>query len=91
MPDGRPLTLAGKSDARWRERIGNAVPQPAAKAMGEVILMALLPSLEGEWVLGSTDIWVRPRLIQTPSVLLERDRRELGSELKGGKLVSSHL
>ncbi len=61
MPDGKPLQLAGKSDAKWRERIGNAVPPPAAQAMGETILMALLPSITGEWVmsLNGTDIWVQ--------------------------------
>lgn len=40
MRDGRPLQLAGKSDARWRERIGNMVPPPAAKAIAEVDLKA---------------------------------------------------
>jgi len=60
MPDGKPLTLAGKSDARWRERIGNAVPPPAAKVMGKQILLALMPSMKNEWVLGSTGVWVEP-------------------------------
>lgn len=59
LPDGRPLTLAGKSDARWRERIGNAVPPPAARAIGEQILFALMVSAKGEWALGSTGVWVR--------------------------------
>jgi site-specific DNA-cytosine methylase len=58
LPDGRPLQLAGKSDARWRERIGNAVPPPAARAIGEQMLMALLVSSRGEWALGNTGIWV---------------------------------
>jgi len=60
IPDGRPLQLAGKSDARWRERIGNAVPPPAARAIGEQILFALMVSAKGEWALGSTGIWVIP-------------------------------
>lgn len=59
MPDGRPLQLAGKSDARWRERIGNAVPPPAARAIGEQILFALMVSAKGEWALGSTGVWVK--------------------------------
>lgn len=59
MPDGQPFQLAGKSDAKWRERIGNAVPPPAAKAIGEQILTALLASQRGEWTLGATGIWVR--------------------------------
>ncbi|RKO67150.1 DNA cytosine methyltransferase [Desulfofundulus salinus] len=58
MPDGRPLTLVGKSDARWRERIGNAVPPPTARAIGEQILLALLVSSQGEWALGNTGVWV---------------------------------
>ncbi|NPV30748.1 MAG: DNA cytosine methyltransferase [Firmicutes bacterium] len=59
LPDGRPLVLAGNSDARWRERIGNAVPPPAAKAMAEQILNALLVSERKEWTLGNTGLWVR--------------------------------
>jgi site-specific DNA-cytosine methylase len=59
MPDGRPLALAGKSDARHRERIGNAVPPPAARAIAEQILTALLVSEEEDgWVLGATGVWV---------------------------------
>jgi site-specific DNA-cytosine methylase len=60
MPDGRPLVLAGRSDSRWRERIGNAVPPPAARAVGEQILLALLQAEAGDWAMGSTGIWVRP-------------------------------
>ena len=62
MADGKPLQLAGKSDAKWRERIGNAVPPQAAQAIGETILRALLPSMAGEWVMSmtGTDIWVMP-------------------------------
>lgn len=60
MPDGRPLSLTGRSDSRWRERIGNAVPPPAAQAIAEQILFALMVSAKGEWALGSTEIWVTP-------------------------------
>lgn len=60
MPDGSPVTLAGKSDAKWRERIGNAVPPPAAQAMGEQILRTLLLNAQGVWELSATPIWVRP-------------------------------
>ncbi|MBO8160601.1 MAG: DNA cytosine methyltransferase [Thermosipho sp. (in: Bacteria)] len=60
MSDGRPLELAGNSDARWRERIGNAVPPPAARAIGETMLRAMLPNALGEeFVLGATGIWVK--------------------------------
>ncbi|MHB1419525.1 MAG: DNA cytosine methyltransferase [Bacillota bacterium] len=59
MFDGRFLILAGNSDARWRERIGNAVPPPTAKAIAEVILRSLLLNDLETWELSSTDIWVR--------------------------------
>lgn len=58
MPNGKPLKLAGNSDARWRERIGNAVPPPAAQAMAEQILNALLVSQKEDWILGNTGLWV---------------------------------
>jgi len=60
MPDGSPLKLAGKSDARWRERIGNAVPPRAARAAATEILFALLVSEEDGWTLGATGVWVTP-------------------------------
>lgn len=61
MPDGSPLVLAGKSDARWREAIGNAVPPDAAKAMGNQVLVAWMASKLGEGFTLSQDIvWVKP-------------------------------
>jgi site-specific DNA-cytosine methylase len=59
LEDGSLLVLAGKSDARWRERIGNAVPPPAARAIAEQILTALLVSETDGWALGATGVWVR--------------------------------
>jgi len=60
LPDGRPLVLAGQSQARWRQRIGNAVPPPAARAMAETILQALLESTgEVTFRLAATPVWVR--------------------------------
>lgn len=56
---GDPLMLAGRSVAKWRERIGNAVPVGAAKAIGDSILTALLAGALSTWTLGSTGIWVR--------------------------------
>jgi site-specific DNA-cytosine methylase len=58
LSDGRPLVLSGRSDSSRRERIGNAVPPKAAKAMGEQMLDSLLVAESGDWVLGSTGIWV---------------------------------
>lgn len=54
------ITLEGKSDSRWRERIGNAVPPPTARAIGEEILLALMVNEQGDWVLSDTGIWVMP-------------------------------
>lgn len=55
------ITLSGGSDSDWRERIGNAVPAQAAKAIAEVMGETLLLAWSGEtFVLGSTPIWVRP-------------------------------
>ena len=52
--------LDGRSDSAWRERIGNAVPPPAAAAIASVIGQTLLLAWSGEtFVLGSTPIWVR--------------------------------
>jgi site-specific DNA-cytosine methylase len=60
LPDGRPFQLTGKSDAKWREWIGNAVPPDAAESIGNVMLISLLASKEDMWILGETDIWVMP-------------------------------
>jgi len=60
MPDGSPVVLSGKSDAKWRERIGNAVPPPAARAIGEQILRTLLLSKLDVWELSNQEIWVQP-------------------------------
>lgn len=55
------LELEGLSDSAWRERIGNAVPPKAAKAIGSVMGQALLLVMSGEtFVLSSQPIWVRP-------------------------------
>jgi site-specific DNA-cytosine methylase len=58
---GAPLKLAGKSVSGWRERIGNAVPVGAGRAIAEALLQALLAAALGTWTLGSTGIWVRRR------------------------------
>jgi site-specific DNA-cytosine methylase len=60
MPDGRPLELAGKNDARWRERIGNAVPPAAAQAIAETVLRTLMANAMNEWLMAAEEIWVMP-------------------------------
>jgi site-specific DNA-cytosine methylase len=62
LPDGRPFQLEGCSDARWRERIGNAVPPQAAQAIAETILRTLLANQEGVWHMDSTGIWVQQNI-----------------------------
>lgn len=58
---GERFVLAGASDQRWREGIGNAVPRKSAKAIGTVMGQTILLARNGEtFVLGSTPIWVRP-------------------------------
>ena len=55
------LELDGLSDQAWRERIGNAVPPAAARAIAGEIGRTLLLAWTGQtFALGSTPIWVRP-------------------------------
>jgi site-specific DNA-cytosine methylase len=54
------LELHGVSDSAWRERIGNAVPPPAAQAIAGVMGRTLLLAWAGEtFMLSSEPIWVR--------------------------------
>lgn len=55
------LELHGNSDSAWRERIGNAVPSPAAEAIASVMAETLLLAMSGEtFLLNATPIWVHP-------------------------------
>jgi len=55
------LLLAGNSETAWRERIGNAVPPPAAEAIAGEMGRTLLLAWSGEtFAMGSTPIWVQP-------------------------------
>ena len=48
-------------DSAWRERIGNAVPPPAAQAIASVMGQTLLLAWSGEtFMLNAMPIWVRP-------------------------------
>lgn len=54
------LELHGVSDSAWRERIGNAVPPPAAQAIAGVMARTLLLAWAGEtFMLSAEPIWVR--------------------------------
>jgi site-specific DNA-cytosine methylase len=57
--DGKPLCFHGKSSSAWRERIGNAVPPPTAKAIATRMLVTLVGGATGAWSLnGDTGVWV---------------------------------
>ncbi len=57
--DGRPLALAGSSSSKWRERIGNAVPPPAARSIAEQMLVCLAAASSGRWqIFGGGTVWV---------------------------------
>ena len=58
--EGRPIVLDGTSHTRWRMAIGNAVPPPAAEAVGEQLLLALLRSDLGLFALSAAPVWVTP-------------------------------
>ena len=54
------LELDGLSDSAWRERIGNAVPPPAARAIAGVMGEVLLLTWAGEtFSMSSNPIWVQ--------------------------------
>ena len=55
-----PFQLEGRSHGSWRERIGNAVPPPAAQAVAETMLRTLLLNTAGvTFELDNEPIWVR--------------------------------
>jgi site-specific DNA-cytosine methylase len=57
--DGAPLVLAGTSTGAWRERIGNAVPPPTARAIAERMLVTLVQAdAEAFTLSGGLEVWV---------------------------------
>lgn len=70
------LTLHGKSDAQYREQIGNAVPPAAAEAIGSVFAQTLLLAWSGEtFLLSSQPIWVQPLAISLAVDIPDYDRQ----------------
>jgi len=59
---GKPLKLDGDASSAWRERIGNAVPPPAGKAIAERMLMTLVQADTNTFTLAGveTSVWVEP-------------------------------
>lgn len=57
--NGKPLVLHGNHTSHWRERIGNMVPRPAARAIGVRMLVAFLQAKLGAFALDSGNaVWV---------------------------------
>lgn len=55
------LLLDGLNDREWRERIGNAVPPAASRAIAEVMGTTILLARQGEtFLLDNAPIWVKP-------------------------------
>lgn len=52
------LQLAGGAHSRWRQRIGNAVPPPAAEAIARECADVLEAAAEGKYRLRGTPVWV---------------------------------
>lgn len=68
---GAPLALAGKSQSAWRERIGNAVPVGAARAIAEKMLVTLAASALGTFSMDGGAVWVLPNGIERDGMMLE--------------------
>jgi len=66
--DGEPLQLAGNSVSRHRERIGNAVPTPTARAIAEQMLQCLLSADGDSFTLSTNMVWVAPRFRRVPQL-----------------------
>ncbi len=56
----RALVLAGGAVSRWRERIGNAVPVAAARAIAEQMLVTLVHAEYEASALSVGNVWVAP-------------------------------
>lgn len=57
--DGAWLNLAGGRHGKARELIGNAVPVPAAEAIGRACMAAILSSRSRGLTLCGEPVWVR--------------------------------
>lgn len=58
--DGRHLVLAGRSHKDWRQRIGNAVPPPAAQAIAMACAATLQAAADGAFLMSALPVWVAP-------------------------------
>lgn len=58
------LDLDGRSQQKKRERVGNAVPPPAAEAIGHSCKTTLDAARDGSWTLDARAIWVREEALR---------------------------
>ncbi|MBD3174682.1 MAG: DNA cytosine methyltransferase [Armatimonadia bacterium] len=56
--NGEWLKLDGRAHGAWRQRIGNAVPPPAAEAIARTCLATLQAARAGEYLLSPQPVWV---------------------------------
>lgn len=59
---GEWLRFAGGSHKVWRERIGNAVPPPAAEAIASSCLASLIAADQGTLLLRGEPVWVQEQM-----------------------------
>lgn len=58
---GQPMVLDGQNQARWMERVGNAIPPVTMENIGGALLTTLLLAKLGiTFSLSNTPVWVRP-------------------------------
>jgi site-specific DNA-cytosine methylase len=57
--DGKPIPWAG-TRTQVAEHVGNSVPPPSARAIAEQMLITLVASEAGSWVMGTEGVWVTP-------------------------------
>lgn len=81
--DGAPLQLAGKSAAAHRERIGNAVPVGAARAIAEQMLRTLIAGALGMFRLSNELVWVRRARV--PTMYVRRARSEAPAQQEAAR------
>jgi len=56
--DGEWLKFAGNNNSDWRERIGNAIPPPAAESIAKTCIATLEAAAAGNFILSNRNVWV---------------------------------
>ncbi len=71
--NGKPLDLAGTARTRHVERIGNAVPVGAARAIAERMLVTLGAAALGTFLMSGDPVWVVPNGREVDGIELEEE------------------